>query len=138
MQSTSSLERKKLCWPTWKAVTIYYAIACGWAWLAWSPVVLGVRRSKAHRPECVSSGLYMHSDSRTILWLLSDSPFGNRQLESRSPFASKPPAMAMVADGSASPAGDLFCGLSRTHFERQPCPVALAARRSDRVVGSYV
>jgi hypothetical protein len=41
MQSTISLERKKLCWPTWKAVTLYYAIACGWAWLAWSPVVLG-------------------------------------------------------------------------------------------------
>ena len=41
MQSTISLERKKFCWPTWKAVTLYYAIACGWAWLAWSPVVLG-------------------------------------------------------------------------------------------------
>jgi membrane protease YdiL (CAAX protease family) len=24
-----------------KSVLLYYAIACGWAWLAWSPVVLG-------------------------------------------------------------------------------------------------
>lgn len=24
-----------------KSVVLYYAIACGWAWLAWSPVVLG-------------------------------------------------------------------------------------------------
>jgi membrane protease YdiL (CAAX protease family) len=26
---------------TWQLVFLYYAIACGWAWLAWSPVVLG-------------------------------------------------------------------------------------------------
>src|SRR3984885_10061164 len=63
----------------------------------------GIRRSKAHPPECASSSLYMHSDSRTIFWMLSYSPFGNRQLESRSPVASKPPAMAMVADGATSP-----------------------------------
>ena len=25
----------------WKRVFLYYAIACGWAWLAWLPVVLG-------------------------------------------------------------------------------------------------
>ena len=25
----------------WKSVLLYYAIACGWAWLAWTPVVLG-------------------------------------------------------------------------------------------------
>ena len=68
----------------------------------------GVGRAKADPPECVSSGLYLHSDPGTILWLLSYAPFGNRQLESRSPFASKPPAMAMVADGSASRADDLF------------------------------
>jgi uncharacterized protein len=36
-----ALDDKKLRWPTWKAVSLYYAIACGWAWLAWSPVVLG-------------------------------------------------------------------------------------------------
>ncbi len=26
---------------TWRLVFLYYAIACAWAWLAWSPVVLG-------------------------------------------------------------------------------------------------
>ena len=26
---------------TWRLAFIYYAIACAWAWLAWSPVVLG-------------------------------------------------------------------------------------------------
>ena len=26
---------------TWRLAVLYYAIACGWAWLAWSPVVLG-------------------------------------------------------------------------------------------------
>lgn len=25
----------------WKLAFVYYAIACGWAWLAWSPLVLG-------------------------------------------------------------------------------------------------
>jgi hypothetical protein len=55
MQSTSSLERKKLCWPTWKAVTIYYAIACGWAWLAGSPVVLGSGGLKLiHLRDCLT------------------------------------------------------------------------------------
>src|ERR1700733_6730243 len=38
----------------------------------------GIRRSKAYPPERVSSSLYLHSDARTILWLLSHSPFGNR------------------------------------------------------------
>ena len=28
-------------WSLWRLVLLYYAIACGWAWLAWSPVVLG-------------------------------------------------------------------------------------------------
>jgi hypothetical protein len=29
-----------------KFVLLYYAIACGWAWLAWSPVVLGMNGLK--------------------------------------------------------------------------------------------
>ena len=41
MQSTTALKGEKLRWPTWKEVALYYAIACGWGWLAWSPVALG-------------------------------------------------------------------------------------------------
>jgi uncharacterized protein len=41
MQSGIALEHESRGWPTWKAVSLYYAIACGWAWLAWSPVALG-------------------------------------------------------------------------------------------------
>lgn len=35
--SQSRSKRKQLV----RSVAIYYSIACGWAWLAWSPVVLG-------------------------------------------------------------------------------------------------
>ena len=38
----AELESKQFHWSTWRAVSVYYAIACGWAWLAWSPVVLGL------------------------------------------------------------------------------------------------
>lgn len=37
MASQSRSNRKQLL----RSVAIYYLIACGWAWLAWSPVVLG-------------------------------------------------------------------------------------------------
>src|SRR4051794_7597764 len=41
MQSSAVLVDERLLLPTWKSVLLYYAIACGWAWLAWCPVVLG-------------------------------------------------------------------------------------------------
>jgi membrane protease YdiL (CAAX protease family) len=41
MQSSIEVEGERLLWPIWKPLLLYYAIACGWAWLAWSPVVLG-------------------------------------------------------------------------------------------------
>jgi uncharacterized protein len=41
VQPDAAAGYKRPPWPTWKAVTLYYAIACGWAWLAWSPLVLG-------------------------------------------------------------------------------------------------
>ena len=41
MQPDAAKRYERNHWPTWKAVTLYYAIACGWAWLAWSPLVLG-------------------------------------------------------------------------------------------------
>lgn len=41
MQPNTEPQNQTLLWPTWKSVLLYYSIACGWAWLAWSPVVLG-------------------------------------------------------------------------------------------------
>jgi len=40
--SKSHSKRKQL----FRSVAIYYLIACGWAWLAWSPVVLGTEGLK--------------------------------------------------------------------------------------------
>jgi membrane protease YdiL (CAAX protease family) len=38
----SSIEsRTPLFRSVWRLAFLYYAIACGWAWLAWAPVVLG-------------------------------------------------------------------------------------------------
>jgi hypothetical protein len=33
-----------------KSVSLYYAIACSWAWLAWSPEVLGSDGAKLIQP----------------------------------------------------------------------------------------
>jgi membrane protease YdiL (CAAX protease family) len=40
--SESRSNRKQL----FRSVAIYYVIACGWAWLAWSPIVLGTEGLK--------------------------------------------------------------------------------------------
>lgn len=37
----STESKRPLSRSVWKLAFLYYAIACGWAWLAWSPVVLG-------------------------------------------------------------------------------------------------
>jgi membrane protease YdiL (CAAX protease family) len=41
LQPDAANDYERAHWPAWKAVTLYYTIACGWAWLAWSPLVLG-------------------------------------------------------------------------------------------------
>jgi membrane protease YdiL (CAAX protease family) len=38
---TSSASKPTIFRSTWRLVLLYYVIAFGWAWLAWSPVVLG-------------------------------------------------------------------------------------------------
>ena len=40
MQSSTESKRA-LSRSVWRLAFVYYAIACGWAWIAWSPVVLG-------------------------------------------------------------------------------------------------
>lgn len=41
MHSRTESKQASLLRPAWRLAFVYYAIACGWAWLAWSPVVLG-------------------------------------------------------------------------------------------------
>ena len=41
MQSSTDSKPAPPLRQTWRLAFLYYAIACGWAWLAWSPVVLG-------------------------------------------------------------------------------------------------
>jgi membrane protease YdiL (CAAX protease family) len=41
LESTIAVHGENVRWTMWKSVLLYYAIACVWAWLAWSPVVLG-------------------------------------------------------------------------------------------------
>lgn len=41
MYESSTESNPPLFLSVWKLVFVYYAIACGWAWLAWAPVVLG-------------------------------------------------------------------------------------------------
>ena len=38
---TAEQSRSKTALPIWKLVAVFYVIACGFSWLAWSPLILG-------------------------------------------------------------------------------------------------
>jgi hypothetical protein len=99
------------------------------SWIEWD---------ETHSHEGVSSGLYLRRDTRTILWVFHYSPCGIGQLESCSPFASKPLTMAMAVHRAAPSIHIVFPYLSRAHLQGKSNPLALASGRSDAFMASDV
>jgi hypothetical protein len=117
------------------------SLLCNCMWVGLASLVScrsRIRGPESYTHQRVSSCLFVHSNTRTIPWLLYHASSKDWKLESRSSFASWSRRVAVARYRSAFRTSVVFPHFSRIYLERQPDPLALASRRSNRVVGSNV
>jgi hypothetical protein len=136
--STSAFRNKQHKKKILKSVPLFYAIACGFAWLAWMPLVLGPAGLKLHKypislpvSTCVGTlgpllGCFITHRVQTGNWRAVRLLPRNRL------------QMIWLYCRSASRASLSLSSVSRIHFQGRSESMALACRRSGRAMDTDV